>query len=281
MKGFQVAGGRVPGRQHLTSEANTQDGLCFIDGENAIVAVVCDGCSSGLHNEVGALLAAPIVSHCVMQHMHVAAETGALGPQEVELMLDETRRHLLLNIKHMARAMGGKFHHIVNDYFLFTIVGMLVTQSVSAVFWIGDGIYIINGNVVVLKPQEGNQPVYAAYDLLDSSLVATKPELLGFQFRCFTTEGTKSLLIGTDGVSDFIAAENLRMPGKEELVGPVSQFWTDDRYFRNPDSIRRRLALANRSVAAPDWSARMMRREAGHLPDDTTIVVVRRVCLEM
>ena len=48
------------------------------------------------------------------------------------------------------------------------------------------------------------------------------------------------------------------------MVGPLSQFWADDAFYKNRDMVRRRLAVLNRG-AGP-----------GLLADDTTIVVVRR-----
>jgi hypothetical protein len=85
----------------------------------------------------------------------------------------------------------------------------------------------------------------------------------------------ESILIGTDGVSDLIKAANCNLPGKSELVGEIGQFWEDDRYFKNPDAIRRQLALINREVTKPDWPEHQLTKEVGLLPDDTTLVVMR------
>jgi hypothetical protein len=59
-------------------------------------------------------------------------------------------------------------------------------------------------------------------------------------------------------------------------VGPLSQFWTDDRYFANPDALRRRLTLINRESVRADFESRRLVRTPGLLPDDTTVVVLRR-----
>ena len=64
---------------------------------------------------------------------------------------------------------------------------------------------------------------------------------------------------------------------KDELVGPLSQFWSEDRYFKNRDMLRRRLTIANRDVTRADWDERALIIEHGLLPDDTTIITGRRV----
>src|SRR6185436_1203362 len=56
--GFAVATGTVTGREHLRLRRNNQDGLAVRVQPARIVAVVCDGCSAGGSNEVGARLGA-------------------------------------------------------------------------------------------------------------------------------------------------------------------------------------------------------------------------------
>ena len=90
------------------------------------------------------------------------------------------------------------------------------------------------------------------------------------------TAEVENLLIGTDGVNDLIAAQAKCLPSKEETVGYLSQFWQDDRYFRNPDMIRRRLSLINRQTIKPDWQNQRLRQQQGLLPDDTTLLVLRK-----
>ncbi len=76
-------------------------------------------------------------------------------------------------------------------------------------------------------------------------------------------EEARSLLLATDGVIDLEERAGGAVRGEEERVGPLDPFWTDDRFFRNPDMVRRRLAVVSRGAR-------------GGLPDDTTVVVLRR-----
>ena len=90
------------------------------------------------------------------------------------------------------------------------------------------------------------------------------------------TKEISSLLIGSDGLENLILAAENNIPGKNEKVGPINQFWEDDRYFKNPDMIRRRLTLVNRTITKTDWDNRKILKEHGLLPDDTTLIVIRR-----
>jgi hypothetical protein len=56
----------------------------------------------------------------------------------------------------------------------------------------------------------------------------------------------------------------------------LSQFWTGDDWFANPDLLRRRLCLAARACSRPNWEDRRLQRFPGLLPDDTTLIVIRR-----
>ncbi len=58
-------------------------------------------------------------------------------------------------------------------------------------------------------------------------------------------------------------------------------FWQDDRYFRNPDQVRRYLVRCNREVIQPNWQTQVLERQSGLLEDDTTRVLMRRKSLEV
>ena len=113
-----------------------------------------------------------------------------------------------------------------------------------------------------------NAPPYVAYGLL-------RPAEGFAVLRRLDTTALDSLLIGTDGAADLAALAGARVPGTDEPVGPLARWWQDDRFFRNPDAVRRRLALLN----SPGWrrdSAGRLAPEPPLLRDDTTLVALRR-----
>ena len=171
--------------------------------------------------------------------------------------------------------MGRNWVEILKDYFLFTIVGVVITATDLLVFSLGDGAIIINGRELDLGSWTNNAPPYLAYGL--SSEVPSQDYL--FQVHSSPPlEEVESILIGTDGVRELIKADQKKLPGKQELVGSINQFWQQHRYFTNPDQVRRRLSLINREVTMFDSQRQQLHKQVGLLADDTTLVVLRRKC---
>ena len=268
---FEVSGGSVIGYEHREKNGNCQDGLCVLATNNIMAAVVTDGCSQGKFSEVGARIGARILCEKILRE----AECNPDNIKSPEFW-QSIRLDALNQIGALAKTMGGNFLQIIIDYFLFTVVGFLLTEKKLATFSIGDGIIAVNDKITQLGPFPSNEPPYLTYGLTGSTITTANPELLRFRVETVEyPEQISSVLIGTDGVADFIQAENKKMPGGEELLGPLSQFWTNTRFFSNPDMVRRKLALANRKTITCDWEKRAVIKEPCLLPDDTTLVVMR------
>lgn len=264
---FVMAGGSIIGREHLRVGKNNQDAYGWEVTETGIVAIVCDGCGSGTHSEVGAKLGARLV---VQTLQRLLESTPNLEDEQTWQTLQQ---QLLHQFGVMATQLGGDRVQTVRDYFLFTIVGAVITPSLTALFALGDGVMAVNEQVIRLGPFANNAPPYLGYGLLDLQV----PELLQLKvLQLLPTDSLQSLLIGTDGVADLMQVANQPLPGRSELVGDIAQFWQDDRYFRNPDQVRRRLSLMNREVTTVEPTSQQCQRQAGLLPDDTTLITLRR-----
>jgi hypothetical protein len=260
---FETAAGTVIGRDHALARRNNQDAFCTWDGAEGVIAVVADGCGSGRSSEVGARLGARLVTEALRRQ-----RLAALPPERV---LERARVDVLEALGRLAASMGGNLDRTVSDYLLFTVIGAVVAEPVAFVFALGDGVAVVNGEADVI-PATDNRPPYLAYGLTTIDAPDSR-----FQVRrALPAREVDSILLGTDGVLDLMRAEGRRVPGRPELVGPLSQFWEDDRHFRNPASLTRRLTLFNRDVQRLDWESRRVEREHGLLPDDTTLVVLRR-----
>lgn len=251
---FEIAGGSVPGHSHALAGRNNQDAYAWQCGPQALLAVVCDGCGSSAHSEVGAQVGARLVLEAMQRALPV---TGSGFWEHVSA-------RLLAQLGALASQLGGSLSRTVADYLLFTIVGALVTPEETWVFGLGDGVIAVNDTVVPLGPWPHNAPPYLAYGLLEAA-----PPLQPLQH--WPTATVQSLLLGSDGLDAFL---------QDERLGSLPQFWQEDRYFRNPDTIRRRLAVLNREVIRPDWAAQRLTRCVGPLRDDTTLVVLRRRRME-
>ena len=146
------------------------------------------------------------------------------------------------------------FSQTVADHFLFTVVGVVITAREATTFSLGDGLVVINGERSQLGPFPNNAPPYLGYALLPCAPARGMSEGLSFNVhRSMAASEVQSLVLATDGAVD---------------LGALSQFWSDDRVFKNADMVRRRLAVLNRGP----------RRRS--LSDDTTLVVVRRKAAE-
>jgi hypothetical protein len=245
---FEIAGGSVTGRAHVAAGRNNQDAFCWASDAGGLVAVVCDGCGSGPRSELGAQLGSRLV---------VQAATRLLrwSGLEVADLLEQVRQDVLASLRGLAREMSvdaAGFARTVADHLLFTIVGVLVTPRGATTFSLGDGLVVINGERTQLGPFPNNEPPYLGYALLPGAGHRGASANLSFQVhRSMPANEVQSLVLGSDGAVEL-----------------DSRFWGDDRFFKNPDMVRRRLAVLTRGA------------RGALLSDDTTLVVVRRKAAE-
>ncbi len=263
---IDVAAGSVAGRDHIRTGKNNQDALAWVHLPQGGVAVVCDGCSSQPHSEVGAQLGAQLVTQVVVRQLDRTLLADATFWPTVQ-------RQVLEGLYFLARQLGDNLAETVQRYLLFTLLGAVITPENTIIFGLGDGVYAINREIYTLGPYAHNAPPYLAYHLLAPESLACDPAPLQVH-HCRPTTTVQTLLLGSDGVLDLIKAAALPLPGKTETVGEISQFWQDP-YFQNPDRVRRRLTLINRSVVQPDWDRQQLIQQPGLLPDDTTLVCLR------
>jgi hypothetical protein len=264
---FDIAAGSVTGRDHVLAGRNNQDAYHWACLPDAVMAVVCDGCGSGKHSEVGAQIGARLMIEAMAQAMQ--------GPTRT--FWRRVRQEVLAQLQRLAAQLGGSLTSTVHDYLLFTVVGALITPWRTFCFSLGDGVIVINGDQIPLGPFPDNAPPYLAYALLDVHNGRPSAWSREFQIhRVLPTTTVQSIVLGTDGVATLLLAAAHPIPGKPAVVGPLQQFWQEERYFTNPDAIRRTLALVNREVVQPNWEAQRLDRQGGLLPDDTTLLVIRR-----
>jgi len=261
---FELASGTITGRNHNQRGMNNQDAFYSLADAQTAIAVVGDGCGSCSHSEVGAKLGVRFVVEAIANQI-----AEPINPE----FWQRLQANILGKLHNLALTLGGdtqeKLGEIVKDYLLFTIVGAIITPTETAIFAIGDGAIAINGKVLVIEEFPNNAPPYLAYGLLGAPVNLQIYGLL-------PTAEVNSLLIATDGIQDLIESQAKMLPGKSEIVGNIDQFWQEDRYFQNPDAIRRKLALINREVVKPNWQEQRLDRSGGLLSDDTTLITIRK-----
>ena len=244
----------VTGARHVRSARNGQDAAVTLVARDVAVAVVCDGCSSGASSEVGARLGATLVARALIARL-VRGERAS-DPQtwtavraEVVAML----RSIAADDRNDRNATDG----FVRDHLLFTIVVAAVTRDEAAVWAIGDGAYVVDGETRTLGPFANNEPPYLAYDLYDEARPAHL-EIL--------SPATRTIVIATDGALDLGAA----------VDGDLGWF-AAARFLAHPDALRRQLAILARPQERIDWDERRVVRTPALLQDDCAIAIVQRV----
>ena len=267
---FETASGTVIGHKHAADGVNNQDSSLVARTSAALIAVVCDGCTSGhggsSHNDVGAQLGARITTSAIIDSM---MWHGRLDWVDVRnRVADDLRRAMSL------LRVTEPDHVVVADYLLFTTVAIVITNEVAEVAALGDGVVFINGNRLAMRPVVGGAPAYVAYNLTSKTMT---PEQLRYDvIATMPTSELATFLIGSDGCDDLIAAEHKCIPGQSAIVGPIDRFWTDDAYFKNSDAVRRKLVITNGGVWRPTQVAGGVWHQQGYLSDDTTLVTGRR-----
>ncbi len=281
---FQFTAGTVPGRRHvgsgnLLAGKNNQDSYGVFHSPDFTLATVHDGCSSGPHSEVGALMAPRLMATAFERAF---AETASLSQGSPALLLNLATTHMLASLRALAAQLAPdssseQFCTILTKYFLFTTIGVLITERLCMVFACGDGIYIFNERVLELGPFPQNAPPYLAYSLVsDKNLpdATLRPLLIA------DPGDVNSIAICTDGARSLLDAQQELIPGKKVAVGSINQLWTDDRFYNDSqcDLLTPWLRQVNSEVTRIQNTGDKaeIKRHYGLLEDDTTIVALRR-----
>jgi hypothetical protein len=242
---------------------------------------------------MGAALGCRLTAGALVRRQEMLAQ--AVNVEDAERYLAAVEADVLAALSAIVAGCPGEPEETIHDCLLFTVLGIAVCGDHAVLFALGDGVIGYNGAVEELGPYPANAPPYLGYTLLpdhaavrlgtaqaapDSADVSPldistspAPERDGampaYSLTCHAFLPTAELdtaVIGTDGVGDILRGAARLLPGTNEPFGQLSQFWEDDRYLRNPDLLRRRMARAARAVPG----------SASILSDDTSLVVIRR-----
>lgn len=269
---YVIAGGSVPGSDHIRVGKNNHDAYFLCSGEDYAVGVVTDGCGSGKHSEVGAKIAAKILGAELTAVAELCNKTTC-DDAVLERYLSRATQKVLSQLSVLVQSFRGSYSESVKEYLLFTVLAVVMTRDSCFVVGLGDGVYAINGEVKEIGPFPNNAPPYLAYGLTGSDSVSGPFTLQLFESK--PANEVQSVMIATDGMIDFLAISNQRISARNlNQIGDLSQFWREDSFFSNPDKVRRRLAMINVMAIdeQPGFNPRLV---YGRLHDDTTLVVVR------
>ena len=194
---IELQSGIVCGREHLVFGINCQDSVASgsfeYKGETYYFGVVADGCGEGEKSEVGASLATSFIGMQIPQLVMSGLEINQLLTN-LFYLIDGNLRSEVLGYPENLRV------EFVKNYLLFTLLGFIIGPKITAVFWLGDGVVVVD-NEVSIKDQ-GNTPTYIAYKLIPrSKLKPPTAVLTGFEVCTIETAQLDLLAIATDGFS--------------------------------------------------------------------------------
>ncbi len=267
-----VLSASVPGTRHTLpgqpAWKNNQDAYCVLrPTDDSCVAIICDGCGSGNRSEVGAALGARKCAELLAEELRDGRETRE------EIRWAKVKLDLIGYITAIAAGLGGDLTATIEEYFLFTIVSLVVTSKEVCVARIGDGVFAVYDSLrndwYEFGPFPNNAPPYLMYNVTGSPIFEDNPSLKDFQIISRPRKGVEVAVIGCDGVSDLWKCGDalICLPGTDEPIKPVWEVFNRD-FFKAPDNLRRYLAKINRETSKGG------RVVSGHLPDDTTMVAV-------
>jgi hypothetical protein len=93
---------------------------------------------------------------------------------------------------------------IIQEFFLFTFLMVVITEARTTVFGCGDGLFAVNGNTTIIESSD-NAPDYIGYRFVDRLV---EPVI---HFDGPTIE-VQSLIIATDGAKQIDLGELARDP---------------------------------------------------------------------
>lgn len=267
---LRMMAGSVPGTDHTRPGfpiwTNNQDGYSFVNVRHEYcVGVVCDGCSGGLHSEVGAKLGSKFITNMVSSEIK---QYNDIRPEFWSELKIKTTNYLLNAIDNSRSSYDLD---TIENFLLFTIVGVAVTPQTTYIFNFGDGYYSINGDFFSCGPFPENKPPYIMYTVTGSPVLSNNPNLSQFQIIPIPTKSINTVSVGSDGVEDLL---NKAVDDTPERLFLDKMNLSS--FYNNPDNLRRHLALMNREhVVKSEFGNTTI--GIGFLRDDTTIISVHLI----
>jgi hypothetical protein len=274
---FEIVGASVAGTLHLKRGINNQDHYLWLRTDDYIIALVSDGCGSTKYSEVGSRLLSSIFANYLAKYLEKSRRVSGEKIFQSERFWEFICQDVLARIRIIAQEMGNTWLQSIKDYFLATLVGVVIREDTTCVFSCGDGIFAVNEEIQEIGPFESNKPPYLAYTLLGNDIIDMDSSLLGIKrYGYWPTEEIHSLLIGTDGVVNLLHLAQTPFPAQTELIGDISQFWLEDKYFANPHWMQNVLTTITTEKKRVIWEERNVIKYPGLLKDDTTLITLRK-----
>lgn len=253
----EFTAGSVIGASHRKKGTNNQDSYITYCDDDLFIGLISDGCSYKdqplSRSEIGSALLCEFTTSSILSLRH---QIGS--EQFFHTLFRNLNDRIALHL-----SLIDEPERYTRKYLQATLLGCIISNNHLWIFSCGDGIYFLNGNQHTILPQEGNSPVYIAYQFMPTTFSSAllDRELRFHVQQSISMDEVDSVLLGSDGLQELIDAKEALIHVRNEPIGEIEQWWTKDLYFRNP-------------VSATNW-LRMM-NEGGYCKDDVTLIGVRK-----
>ena len=199
------------GHYHRDRFGNCQDAAnTFVrdDGSGEpqwVGGFIADGCGSGKYSEIGANQSARMAirqMHDLMLHGYSAAAIPGLLFSDILNYINKNVADNCLNTcDYSERA------ELVADYWLFTALGIIMSDNQGVIFYAGDGVISLNDDLTVLD--QNNAPTYLGYACIpDPEKFNITEQFIPRKFTTITFDPNEidRLMIASDGFTNHTDA---------------------------------------------------------------------------
>lgn len=162
---FKICSGSTIGYEHVRLGTNNQDGKrageVRIGNKEYLFGVVCDGCSGGHHNEIGAKL----LANYICSEIPMMLKVGSLISHIPQALFMRCIGYLRSIASQTVAGDPIKMVEFIKDHLLCTIAGFIMDDENCFTFSAGDGVIVINE--IEIRIDQHNRPMYLAYHLVD------------------------------------------------------------------------------------------------------------------
>jgi hypothetical protein len=255
MELYSLRAASVIGTEHRDQWRNNQDAYAMISEGLFSFGIVCDGCGSTAHAEVGAKLIATKAKQ--IAHTLVGAICEREWTPKPELMARSLKTELLYFLRSLKMQLDEESFR---ETMACTLLGFILFEEEGCLFYRGDGFYAVDGIVYQLS-SENNAPDYLIYDVdhpQEDSLII---EPIDKPFS--------QVMVGTDGFEWWSRRESQLLPDQTREIGSVESF-LEEAEFDTSVKMQRFL----QRVQTP----RIVEgsRRDGLLKDDTTLIIAEK-----
>jgi hypothetical protein len=277
-----MMGGNNQDAYYIYSDLNDKDTNllavdCVISNNFTTIGVVTDGCSSSKCSEFGAHLGARMLGSNIQWY----TAHGVDLLHTISLSYANLMEEVMKLAKNMLEDVSidrtpTEINRILNEYFMFTIVGFVMNNTRTVMFTLGDGVYGINGNYIRIPHNVENKPIYCCYSLMTSLPHHVTPDdmIPKIVVDC-NTDSVDTILVATDGFEYYLDNLDKKIAGTNTVLSTIDLY--DDVFFKNKDNITRHLRKCTSSYTYIDWERNEVTEDPPILSvDDTTIIVAKR-----